>query len=93
MKKKVILCIVATGIIASGVVLKIQFDHQEYVLTEDEQKTIDSKLEQHPDIEFTKIVGRTYQVYYSDQMTNLVGDEEAAIKAIEKLQKQQEKTK
>ena len=62
-------------------------------LTEDEQKTIDSKLEQHPDIEFTKIVGRTYQVYYSDQMTYLVGDEEAAIKAIEKLQKQQEKTK
>ncbi|MCU7196951.1 hypothetical protein [Turicibacter sanguinis] len=93
MKKKVILCIVATVIIASGVVLKIQFDHQEYVLTEDEQKTIDSKLEQHPDIEFTKIVGRTYQVYYSDQMTYLVGDEEAAIKAIEKLQKQQEKTK
>ena len=35
MKKKVILCIVATVIIASGVVLKIQFDHQEYVLTED----------------------------------------------------------
>ena len=31
MKKKVILGIVATVIIASGVVLKIQFDHQEYV--------------------------------------------------------------
>lgn len=93
MKKKVILCVVATVIIALGVVLKIQYNHQEYVLTEDEQKRLDLSLEQHPDIEFTKIVGRTYQVYYSDKIIYLIGDQEAAGKAIEKFQMQQEKTK
>ena len=43
MNKKGILCVVATVIIALGVVLKIQSDHQEYVLTEEEYAIAVSK--------------------------------------------------
>lgn len=68
-----------------GIILKSHYDNVEYTLTKSENERLEQIMENNPEVEFSEIIGRTYRVYYSDDLIITIGDENDASKAIERL--------